>query len=424
MVDLLYAYVYCKQLYNGDWGSGSPTDSADVAQCALQLSVVLTDPAAAATTIIAGADAVSHILHFCLVDDVRQRPPSHQGLNASVVVVACMQVNSALHRSLAPSVFDSAKFSVDVLDGVACILRLGHGPLRAIHDFHTLFTRAAACTDRTERGDGSTKQAGGISKTVRRQLMAAVRKLWFFVIWCAETGGEDGSCLNWLQLAASVADQSQSLQAAASTGEELRTHISIIKPKMADFQAGTKATPETGTTATVVSSPRGEFKTNSDTTGGVGHQHRPLSSSAVDERSSEQVSSLVAQRKRQGKLSSEGGAGEGSDGHEDTRADGPKRREDSGMDLPPLEVSPSNGIASEAQALSPNQLVAKLWPAHGDSTLTRDKSERQPELLHAAEVTEDCDSAAVPNPWKVKRENRAQKSKAVAAAVFRAADQS
>ncbi len=61
MVDLLYAYTYCKQLYNGDWGSGSPADSADVAQCALQLSVVLTEPATAAATIVAGGDAVRQI---------------------------------------------------------------------------------------------------------------------------------------------------------------------------------------------------------------------------------------------------------------------------------------------------------------------------------------------------------------------------
>ena len=61
MIDLLYAYVYCKQLYNGDWDSDSSTASADVAQCALQLSVVLTDPAEAAATIVAGADAVRSI---------------------------------------------------------------------------------------------------------------------------------------------------------------------------------------------------------------------------------------------------------------------------------------------------------------------------------------------------------------------------
>lgn len=67
MVDLLYAYVYCKQLYNGDWGAGSAVDSADVAQCALQLSVVLTDPAVAAATIIAGADAVSLLLAVALL---------------------------------------------------------------------------------------------------------------------------------------------------------------------------------------------------------------------------------------------------------------------------------------------------------------------------------------------------------------------
>ena len=62
MVDLLYAYAYCKQLYNGDWGGGSTTDAADVAHCALQLSVVLTDPAAAAVTIAVGADAVCLLL--------------------------------------------------------------------------------------------------------------------------------------------------------------------------------------------------------------------------------------------------------------------------------------------------------------------------------------------------------------------------
>ena len=67
MVDLLYAYTYCKQLYNGDWGSGSPADSADVAHCALQLSVVLTDPATAATTIVAGGDAVSQLPSLCFV---------------------------------------------------------------------------------------------------------------------------------------------------------------------------------------------------------------------------------------------------------------------------------------------------------------------------------------------------------------------
>ena len=63
MVDLLYAYAYCKQLYNGDWGSGTATDSADVAQCALQLSVVLTDPAAAAATILISNDAVRALSH-------------------------------------------------------------------------------------------------------------------------------------------------------------------------------------------------------------------------------------------------------------------------------------------------------------------------------------------------------------------------
>ena len=66
MVDLLYAYAYCKQLYNGDWGGGSTTDATDVAQCALQLSVVLIDPAAAAATIAGGADAVCLTLVYQL----------------------------------------------------------------------------------------------------------------------------------------------------------------------------------------------------------------------------------------------------------------------------------------------------------------------------------------------------------------------
>ena len=58
MLDLLYAYVYCKQLYNGEWGSSSH-DATDVAHCALQLSTVLMDPAAAAGSMSVSSDAAS-----------------------------------------------------------------------------------------------------------------------------------------------------------------------------------------------------------------------------------------------------------------------------------------------------------------------------------------------------------------------------
>lgn len=342
-----------------------------------------------------------------------------------VLIVECTQVNCALQRSLAPSVFDSAKFSVDVLDGVVCILRLGHGPLRAINEFHTLFKQAAACTGQTEDGGRAARQGGRIPKTVRKQFTMAVRKLWFFVIWCAETGGEDGSCLNWLQLAASVAAQAQALQAAATTGEELRAHISIIRPKMADMQtkakADAKASPVRDTTVVGADLPVGEFKTKSDTAAPA-EQHQRASSSKVDERFPQRVTSLAAQHEKQAKLCAELRSSEDTDDNMGSRLHGSKSVDDGDSDLPDQRVAPSitMGAPSTTPLLSPNQLVAKLWPAHGDSKPTQDEAENHPKL-QTTTATEACDasSAAAPNPWRTKRENRAKKSKAAAAKVFR-----
>jgi hypothetical protein len=56
-VDLVYAYAYCKLLYNGSWGS-TPQDAIDVADCALNLSTVLADPARAAASLQSLRDAV------------------------------------------------------------------------------------------------------------------------------------------------------------------------------------------------------------------------------------------------------------------------------------------------------------------------------------------------------------------------------
>ncbi len=292
--------------------------------------------------------------------------------------------------------------------------------MRAIHDFHTLFKQAAECTGRTEQEGRSAKQRGRIPKTVRKQFTLAVRKLWFFVIWCAETGGEDGSCLNWLQLAASVAAQSQSLQAAATTGEELRAHISIIRPETPATQAGAKAAPVCGTTAAGADLPAGKIKTNSDTTGPA-RQHRPTY--AVDGRSPELLSSLTAQHERQATLHAELRTSEHTGDDEDGRLDGCKTADDGDSDMLVQPVSPTGTkeAPSTTPLLSPNQLIAKLWPAHGDSNPPQDQAEEHSKPLQTAAATEYSDPpAAAPNPWRAKRESRAKKSKAAAAAVFRA----
>ena len=114
------------------------------------------------------------------------------------------QVNSSLQCSLAPGVFDSAKFSIDVLRGCASILkyvqpktelafaaiphtplrhlfgRLSHGPLRALCDLHSLFERAAQAKSPSKRtqNESATRKA----KAARRQVAASSRKLRFFVV--------------------------------------------------------------------------------------------------------------------------------------------------------------------------------------------------------------------------------------------------
>ena len=56
-MDLLYAYAYSKLLYNGNWGR-QIKEVVDVAECVLTLSVVLSDPAAAAVTLESVRDSV------------------------------------------------------------------------------------------------------------------------------------------------------------------------------------------------------------------------------------------------------------------------------------------------------------------------------------------------------------------------------
>eukprot|EP01046_Picozoa_sp_COSAG06_P030583 COSAG06_NODE_2914_length_6099_cov_4.555333_1_plen_315_part_10 len=280
----------------------------------------------------------------------------------------CAQVNSALGRSLAPSVFDSAKFSVDVLDGVVCLLRLGHGPLRAIHDFHVLFKRAAGASARSDRAATPTKEAARLAKVARRQITAGLRKLWFFVVWCAEIGGVDGSCLDWLQLAASVAEQSQLLQTAATTGEELRAHI--VSPKISTLQPA----PGTGP---------GENDQAGDENDGQPQQQQqqqqqPIRISAAEVSVAEQEA-LQARQARQIKLAgSEASTGEGSDVNVGTQ----QQLTAGQLALPPGMPSPS-------------QLVAKLWPTQQDNCRTdrtepesppspEPQPEPSPELLTAA----------------------------------------
>ena len=194
MLDLLYAYVYCKQLYNGEWGSSSH-DATDVAHCALQLSTVLMDPAAAAGSMSVSSDAAS----------------TEQAATCWSLLCVCVflpvfvsQVNSSLQCSLAPGVFDSAKFSIDVLGGCASILkyvqpttelafaarnhtplrhlfgRLSHGPLRALCDLHSLFERAARAKSPSKRTQNGS--ATRMAKAARRQVAASSRKLRFFVV--------------------------------------------------------------------------------------------------------------------------------------------------------------------------------------------------------------------------------------------------
>lgn len=110
-VELLYAYVYSKLLYNGSWGNETE-DAADVTKCVLTLSAVLSDPAVAAATLDTTRDSVQ--LLCILPTEPRVLRLSHAG---------GAQVNSALQRSLDPLVHDSTQFSISALQNVADLLR-------------------------------------------------------------------------------------------------------------------------------------------------------------------------------------------------------------------------------------------------------------------------------------------------------------
>ena len=320
MLDLLYAYVYCKQLYNGDWGS-SALDAADVAQCALQLSLVLADPADAAATLHVATDAI----------------------------------NSSLEHSLAPSVLDSAKFSVDVLEGVIRVLKLGHGPLRAIYDLHSLFQRAEEGA-KANKTSSPTKEAARAAKRARKQTSAGLRKLWFFVVWCADIGGEDGSCMDWLQLGADVAQQAESLQAAATTGEELRSHIT--RPVISEA-------PDAGPVRSV-----------------------PAAASAA---------AVEAQTERRVKLAKQ--------------EEEPKKQQLQAQREPEAAAKAGQPKTALLQAvpglLSPGQLTSKLWPTKRTPEpvpMTPREPEPEPEPQPEPEPEPQADDAA--NPWVAKRNSR------------------
>lgn len=339
-----------------------------------------------------------------------------------------VQVNSALQRSLAPNVFDSAKFSVDALEGVICILRLGHGPMRAMHDLYTLFKLAAEYTSQTEsstEGQAVSAKRDKISKKVRKQLISAVRKLWFFIVWCADTGGEDGSCLDWLQVAASVVEQSQLLRASATTGEELRAHVSTIRPNISVAAADAKTNSEPGALNKDAKSSLRASQVGSDTARSGGQQHQAMPPSTIDSCSPEQEASLAAKHKRQSMLSSRLASSDNLHSEQSPDVDG---SEDRGGEVLLVEEQASAkpiATASMVPTLSPNQLVSKLWPAqgannrHGGSKLTQDHPEARPEPPHETPTQEDAESATAPNPWRAKRERRAKKTNAAAAAMFR-----
>lgn len=183
MVELLYAYAYSKLLYNGDWGH-TPQDALDVTKCMLQLSAVLS-----------GSPQVESL--ECASD----------------------AVHSSLERSLQPRVFDSAGFSVNVLQSVIDILRLPQGPLCALSDAHAAFVRA--CKSGQPRKSSSGQRE---SKQTRRALRAAMHKLWFFVVWCSETGTTDAMKLNCLELAQEISQEAARSQVASTNGLVLRKH--------------------------------------------------------------------------------------------------------------------------------------------------------------------------------------------------------
>jgi hypothetical protein len=188
MVELLYAYAYSKLLYNGDWGS-TQQDASDVAQCMLRISAVL-----------CGSPQVASFE------------------NASDAV------HSALERSLNPTVFDSSAFSVNVLQSVVAILRLGQGPLRALSDTHALFARAC---EKTQKPKTSPLESGphhsAESKKFRRTLRSALHKTWFFVVWCGDVGATNpAQHTQYLELAHDVAQETDAAHAVTAAGAALR----------------------------------------------------------------------------------------------------------------------------------------------------------------------------------------------------------
>lgn len=171
LLDLLYAYCLTLRRYNGDY----QWEAADAADTLFALSAVL----AAASTGAATASSSSG-----------GAAAAQAGDGAAPVLLGCVQ------RACQPPVGsrDARGFAVSVVSDVAAILQLGRPVvLTALMDATRL---VEAARQQLEAGQGVAR--GGISgsdgdkeqrqrlKQLRRHLVAAERKLLFFLSWANE----------------------------------------------------------------------------------------------------------------------------------------------------------------------------------------------------------------------------------------------
>lgn len=212
LLDLLYAYCHTLRLYNGDWQS-APAEAAGVL---FAISAVLAGAASHAPLAAAAASDGSA---------VAATPPAATTATAllACITAACQPLVGGREQR---------GFAVALLTDVAAVLRCGR-PLvvTALMDLTRLIEAARQEQEQQQQGQPpprSSSSAGGgggdvdagpakAARALARRLLAAQRKLLFFLSWANEQSPELYALLH-LAVEAEHAQHAASLAPAAGQG--------------------------------------------------------------------------------------------------------------------------------------------------------------------------------------------------------------
>ncbi|KAL4452311.1 hypothetical protein ABPG75_007973 [Micractinium tetrahymenae] len=242
LLDLLYAYCFTLRRYNGDY----QWEAADAADTLFALSAVLAatapGPAAAGSTAAGGSDAGA---------GSSSGGGGDASAGAAPVLLGCVQ------RACQPPVgsHDARGFAVSVLSDVAAMLQLGRPVvLTALMDATRLVEAARQQLEAGSEGRGAAKEGSGASEKehkqrqmeLRRRLVAAERKLLFFLSWANEQPPEA-----YELLALAAAGEHQKHAAALQEGQSRQhavqgRHGMARGPAAAGAQAEAAPAPAAG----------------------------------------------------------------------------------------------------------------------------------------------------------------------------------